>query len=150
MNQKPPETVTQRLSRLMGAAGIEHFGPSEVLTLGAAHASNGLNTLPPLSIVHAIMPTLVVVDSLRDHLKSPVTILSGYRSDAYNKAIKGAKASMHRQFRALDISAKKHTAAEVWGILKRWRDQGLWIGGLGKYETFVHIDNRSANADWTG
>jgi hypothetical protein len=150
MNSKSTETVTQRLSRLMGAAGIEHFGPGEVLTLGAAHASNGLNTLPPLSIVHQIMPTLVVVDSLRDHLKSPVTILSGYRSEAYNKAIGGAKASMHRQFRALDISAKNHTAAKVSEILKRWRDQGLWRGGLGRYASFVHIDDRTANADWNG
>lgn len=134
----------------MGAAGIDHFGPSEVLTLGAAHASNGLNTLPPLDIVHQIMPTLVVVDSLRDHLKSPVTILSGYRSAAYNKAVGGARASMHMQFRALDIQAKHHTAELVWSILRRWRSDGLWTGGLGRYATFVHIDDRSDNADWTG
>ena len=150
MSTQTPETVTQRLARLMGSAGIEHFSPSEVLTLGAAHASNGLNTLPPLSIVQQIMPTLVIVDQLREHLQSPVTILSGYRSAAYNKAVGGSRGSMHMQFRALDIQAKHHTAARVWSILRRWRSEGLWKGGLGKYATFVHIDDRSANADWTG
>lgn len=150
MAQKTPETVTAKLSRLMQSAGIKHFTAAEVLTLGAAHASNGLNTLPPLDIVHQIMPTLVVVDELRTRLKSPVTILSGYRSDSYNKAIGGAKASMHRQFRALDIQARNHTAEHIWTILRRWRGDGLWIGGLGRYRSFVHIDDRAANADWTG
>ena len=150
MSANTPATVTAKLSRLMQSAGIKHFTSAEVLTLGASHASNGLNTLPPLSIVHQIMPTLVVVDELRKHLQSPVTILSGYRSAAYNKAVGGAKASMHRQFRALDITAPHHTAEHVWSILRRWRSDGLWTGGLGKYGTFVHIDDRSANADWTG
>lgn len=71
MSRSAPETVTGKLSGLIAAAGVQHFTAAEVLTLGAAHASNGLNTLPPLSIVHQIMPTLVVVDSLRAHLKKP-------------------------------------------------------------------------------
>lgn len=150
MASQRPQTVTGKLSGLIAAACVKHFTAEEVLTLGAAHSSNGLNTLPPLSIVHQIIPTLVVVDELRKHLGSPVTILSGYRSGGYNKAIGGARGSMHLQFRALDIAAKHHTAEKVWSILKRWRDQGLWTGGLGKYDTFVHIDDRSANADWTG
>lgn len=150
MSRDTAETVTGRLSRLIEAAGVANFTADEVLTLGAAHTSNGLNTLPPLSIVHQIMPTLVVVGELRRHLKSPVIILSGYRSAAYNKAVGGARASMHREFRALDIQAKHHTAEHVWSILRRWRSDGLWTGGLGKYKTFVHIDDRSANADWTG
>ena len=150
MNRKPTETVTGKLSGLIKAAAIQHFTAAEVLTLGASHACNGLNTLPPLSIVHQIMPTLVVVDSLRAHLKTPVIILSGYRSAAYNKAVGGARASMHREFRALDIQATHHTAEHIWSILRRWRSDGLWKGGLGRYATFVHIDDRSDNADWTG
>lgn len=150
MSRSAPETVTGKLSGLIAAAGVQHFTAAEVLTLGASHACNGLNTLPPLSIVHQIMPTLVVVDSLRKHLKSPVTILSGYRSAAYNKAVGGVKASMHLQFRALDIQAPNHTPELIWSILRRWRGDGLWTGGLGKYATFIHIDDRSENADWTG
>ena len=150
MSRSAPETVTGKLSGLIAAAGVQHFTAAEVLTLGASHASNGLNTLPPMSIVHQIMPTLVIVDQLREHLKSPVTILSGYRSAAYNKAVGGSRGSMHMQFRALDIQAKQHTAENVWSILRRWRSEGLWKGGLGKYATFVHIDDRSANADWNG
>lgn len=150
MNSKSKETVTQRLSRLMGAAGIAHFTASEVLTLGSQHASNGLNTLPPLNIVHQIMPTLAVVDMLRDVLKSPIVILSGYRSLAYNRAIGGAKGSMHLQFRALDIQAPHHTPKKLHAILWQWREARRWHGGLGLYGSFVHIDSRLHNDDWTG
>lgn len=134
----------------MAAAHIDHFTPAEVLTLGSQHEENGLNQLPPLKIVHAIMPTLALAEALRRKINQPVIIISGFRSAGYNKAIGGAKGSLHLQFRALDIRSPKVTPDTLHSILIQWRKAGQWRGGLGLYPSFVHIDDRSENADWRG
>lgn len=88
---------------------------------------------------------------LRDHLKKPIQIISGYRHPEYNKKIGGAKQSQHMEARAADIKVAGMAPAEVHAaILKLIKAGEMKQGGLGKYSTFVHYDTRGTAARWTG
>ena len=107
-----------------------------------------LNDVPPKALWKNIVPTLRLVDDLRDHVKSPIVILSSYRSVAYNKKVGGEKKSYHMSFRALDIAAAEVSPRKLRQLLVKWRDAGKFSGGIGLYPTFVHVDTRGYNADW--
>lgn len=107
------------------------------------------NSPPPKDMWVNIIPTLRVVDQLRDDLRRPIVILSSYRSPEYNKRIDGAATqSYHMKFQALDISVSGHMPQEVHRRLSLMRSAGAFKGGLGLYNTFVHIDTRGHNANW--
>lgn len=95
-----------------------------------------------------IVPTLRIVDDLRDQLNSPIVLLSSYRNREYNQKCGGVIDSQHRFFRALDIAAAEHSPQTVYNILLERRREGKWTGGLGLYPTFVHIDTRGYNTNW--
>lgn len=84
----------------------------------------------------------------------PMRIISGYRSEAYNRKIGGAKASQHVQGRAADIQHPVLTADELHTlVLDLYRAGKLpQLGGLGAYVTFVHCDVRATDRlkRWTG
>jgi hypothetical protein len=92
----------------------------------------------------------VLIDTLqkiRDHFKKPITIVSGYRSPAYNKSINGAKTSQHMYGKAADIQVSgvnPRTVAEY--------AESINVKGLGLYDYtsggFVHVDTRSTRSRW--
>lgn len=129
--------------------GVKHFTAEEFTSYFATHRRGVTNSTPPREMWANIVPTLRIVDQLRAHFGKPVVILSSYRAPAYNAAISGAATkSYHLKFRALDIAVSGHSPADVFKVLKAWRDQGKFKGGLGLYSTFVHIDTRGSNATW--
>ena len=129
--------------------GFKHFTAKEFTDYFAVHRRGVTNSEPPQELWENIVPTLRIVDELRNHFNAPITILSSYRSPAYNAAIgDAAPKSMHKQFRALDISVQGKTPTQVFKVLREWRDKGKFLGGLGLYSTFVHIDTRGYNATW--
>ena len=83
-------------------------------------------------------------------------ILSGYRSEAFNKAISGAKLSQHVQGRAADVTVAGVPATRVWAVLQSLVGQGVipQVRGIGLYtkQNFVHIDVRPTVqlATWGG
>ena len=86
---------------------------------------------------------------LRDALKKPVTINSGYRSPDYNKKIGGASKSQHLVAKAADIRVPGLLAIEVYNVILRLIEQGkMHNGGLGLYDSFVHYDVRATSARW--
>jgi uncharacterized protein YcbK (DUF882 family) len=87
---------------------------------------------------------------LRDTLKKPVTINSGYRSPAYNAKIpKASSKSQHLVAKAADIRVPGLLAIEVYNVILRLIEQGkMHNGGLGLYDTFVHYDVRATPARW--
>lgn len=128
---------------------VRHFKAEEFTNYFKVHRRGVTNSTPPSELWGNIVKTLKVVDDLRDHFGKPITILSSYRSPAYNAAIgDAAPKSQHMLFRALDISVQDHSPREVFNVLKAWRDRGVFVGGLGLYPTFVHIDTRGTNATW--
>ena len=95
-----------------------------------------------------IAPALVtVLQQIRDHFKAPVTINSGYRTEAKNKAVGGATYSQHKYGTAADITVKgvapKDVAAYAETIL-------VGMGGIGIYKNFTHIDVRKTKSRWNG
>ena len=137
------------------AAGLEldHFSPHELRFMGGSHydprsKAYGLNDLPPRALWDNIANVAKAADMARGELGSPIRVLSAYRSPEYNRAIRGARASRHLQFDALDLAPMDGRVATLHRILVRLRKQGVFTGGIGRYPSFVHIDNRGTAADW--
>lgn len=105
--------------------------------------------------VQEVMDNLEI---LRDELGgSPIKIVSGYRTCAYNKKIyqrKGdreIKTSRHICGQAADLQIADSTPAEVHATIERLIGEGrMQQGGLGIYKTFVHYDVRGKKARWDG
>jgi uncharacterized protein YcbK (DUF882 family) len=83
----------------------------------------------------------------------PIEIISGYRSPAYNKHVKGKRLSQHMQGRAADFVVHGVTPQVVHDkVLRLYKDGFLRIGGLGNYPGFTHVDVRPTIrlARWEG
>lgn len=88
-----------------------------------------------------------VLYPLRCGLMTPIEILSGYRSEEYNRKVGGARNSQHKLALAADIKARGWSPLKLHDeILRRYR-AGLLPGlrGLGLYDTFVHVDARASS-----
>jgi uncharacterized protein YcbK (DUF882 family) len=86
------------------------------------------------------------LEQVRAIWNQPITVLSGYRTPAYNKAVGGATKSQHMLGKAADIVVAGVTPLEVYRYLDSRHD-----GGLGKYRTFTHFDVlRTKRARWNG
>jgi lysozyme len=137
------------------ALNLSHFGFREFLFLGGSHNTpghrcHGLNALPPRSSWSNLDKTALVLDELRKRLAAPVRLNSLYRNQAYNSCLSGAAAeSQHKQFRAADFTASDGRGPAHWrAVLREMRDEGFFSGGIGIYNTFVHVDTRGTPADW--
>jgi uncharacterized protein YcbK (DUF882 family) len=86
---------------------------------------------------------------LRDELKKPIHINSGYRHPAYNKRIGGAKFSQHLTASASDIVVRDITPKKLARTILKLIKQGkMNEGGVGLYNGFVHYDIRGKKARW--
>ena len=131
---------------------FRHFAASEFESYFVAQRRGVTNSVPPQRLWKNIVPTLRIVDDLRESFGKPCTILSSYRSSDYNKAVGGVGLSQHMEFRALDIAFDGVTSKQVYDRLIEWRKAGKFVGGLGIYPTsgFVHVDTRGSNTTWKG
>ncbi len=131
---------------------FKHFSPREFESYFAAQRKGVKNSQPPKRLWKSIVPTLRIVDQIRESFGKPCRILSSYRSPDYNKAVGGASMSQHMEFTALDIAIDGVPARLVYERLLQWRKEGKFIGGLGYYPSsgFVHIDTRPRNSTWWG
>lgn len=129
---------------------VTAFSAEEFLVKGGAHARNGLNTDPPEHLWPNIVPTVRVLQELRDRLGKPIILHSVYRSPAYNRAIGGASQSVHMSFGAADFHVVDPNSgpADWAATLRAMRAAGVFKGGIGAYDTFVHVDTRGTNADF--
>ena len=88
---------------------------------------------------------MMLLNKVRAHFHAPVTINSGNRCPAYNKRIGGSKNSQHLRGRAADIVVDGVHPHRVYDLLTLWYPDSY---GIGRYETFTHIDSRTAKARW--
>ena len=137
---------------------FRNFSSSEIESYWSRTKRGAKNSEPPRYLWHRFVPTLRVVDDLRDHFGKPVTVTSNYRDPAYNtqcgssnppnpRALAG-RGSQHVRFAAADIQVKGVSPSRVASYLLAQRRAGAFVGGIGKYSTFVHIDTRPYNASW--
>lgn len=144
----PPKAILPTFDEWFEAMNFKHFKPDELTSYFRRYRGKVRNSPPPRALWENIVPTLRIVDNLRDHFGRPIVLLSSYRSEAYNKAVGGASKSFHRTFQALDIAVAGVSPNKVFQQLVKWRSAKKFVGGLGLYETFVHIDTRGYNATW--
>lgn len=90
---------------------------------------------------------LNVLEVVRERFNSSVTINSACRCAEHNKAIGGSYRSKHKQGIAADIVVKGVDPSEVYIFLDEYSPNSY---GVGKYDTFTHIDVRYCKARWQG
>ena len=127
---------------------LRHFSGSEIASYGSSTRGGTRNSLPEDDIWQSIVVPLWLADMAREKLGVSCSIWSSYRSPSYNRAVGGARHSFHMDNCALDLHFNGVSARRVANLFHKWRDAGLWKGGIGTYPSFVHIDNRGRNATW--
>lgn len=81
-----------------------------------------------------------ILEAIRLHFGTPVHINSAYRTPQHNAKEGGVKTSQHTYGLAADIRVDGHTPAEVYAVADSMLGEH---GGVGIYDTFVHVDTRS-------
>jgi uncharacterized protein YcbK (DUF882 family) len=88
---------------------------------------------------------------LRDDLGEPLHVISGFRTDAWNKKVGGKPKSYHKKAMAGDVTAKSYTPKQVAARIEKLIAAGkMKQGGLGIYKGFVHYDIRGVKSRWNG
>ncbi|WP_424475394.1 D-Ala-D-Ala carboxypeptidase family metallohydrolase [Oceanobacillus kimchii] len=87
------------------------------------------------------------LETLRYELgNKPISINSGYRTKSHNKRVGGASKSQHLYGKAADIKVKGVSASKVYNQASKV----FATSGVGKYNTFTHVDTRSGRVRFTG
>jgi uncharacterized protein YcbK (DUF882 family) len=123
--------ASETFSGWFAAQGFRHFGADEFESYFVAQRKGVKNSQPPKRLWKNIVPTLRIVEELRESFGKPCRILSSYRSPDYNKTVGGAPLSQHKEFTALDITIDGIPARRVYERLIEWRKAGKFTGGLG-------------------
>lgn len=85
-----------------------------------------------------------ILEAIRVHFGRPVTVTSGYRTVSYNAGLKNSsKKSQHCNGLAADIKVEGHTPKEVYDYACSLLGDH---GGVGIYNTFVHVDVRASKS----
>lgn len=100
---------------------LRHFRAEELLHAVGRTAGSARNRMPPRESWRNIVPTILVLDTLRAEIGAPIRVLSGYRSPDYNRAVGGAAASQHLDFRALDFTCDRGGPDDWAETLRSWR-----------------------------
>lgn len=88
-----------------------------------------------------------LLTDIRHAIGTPLAVISGYRTKAWNDRVGGAASSTHMTAEGADVRPGKGMTVEELHdfILKSWRMGDLQaLGGLGLYPGWVHIDTRRA------
>lgn len=129
---------------------VRYFRAAEILTMGAGHSDPNspgflLNELPPAEMLDPLTDAAALADEVRAAYGSPLIVLSGFRSQAYNRAIGGAIYSYHKLGMALDLAPLGAVAYGLHDVAHRVVGSR---GGVGLYKWGVHIDVRGRKARW--
>ena len=90
------------------------------------------------------------LQALRNHLEQPIKLTNAYRCQKHNDSIKGsAKNSQHVQGKAADIKVQSMMPIEVKNVIEFLISEGNMLqGGIGLYNSFLHVDIRKNKARW--
>jgi len=123
----------------------EHFDLSEFIRSDYAKR-NGINNIPNAEQTENLRELCInILEPLRNHFQIPILLSSGFRCDALNKAIGGAKNSQHTTGEAVDIdhdmSANVVNNKMIFDYIKAnlTFDQMIWEHGTKLNPDWVHV-----------
>ena len=103
----------------------------------------------PAEVVQNLGVLAEQLQALRDEIKKPITVLSGYRSPAHNLKVGGAKESFHVKGMAGDLQVAGIKPSELAEVIDKLIKEGkMKQGGMGIYPSFVHYDFRGKRIRW--
>jgi lysozyme family protein len=130
---------------------LTYFKWHEFLVKGTSNNSINLNSDPPRHLWKSVLPLVRVLEEFRERVGFAVVLTSVYRSLSYNTKIGGATRSQHMAFTAADfkVVGDGATTTKEWAeLMLEIRSEGFFKGGIGVYNTFVHVDVRGTRAYW--
>lgn len=134
---------------------IEHDGPNKQISSNFVLKEFACRDGSPLVLIHRALPNLLEIIR-RDCQKAvglpvKVVITSGFRSEAHNTRIGGAKKSKHLGGFAADIKVYYKTEddwAQMPPNVVAHVAEASNPGGVGRYDTFTHVDTWGKNRRW--
>lgn len=103
----------------------------------------------PAEVVQNLSVLAKQLQALRDEVKKPITITSGYRSKEHNLKVGGALDSYHVRGMAADIQIEGMKPKEVAEVIEKLIKEGKMLeGGLGIYNSWIHYDHRLKRIRW--
>lgn len=102
----------------------------------------GINNEPSLDVIQNLTTLCIrVLQPLRDWYNKPISINSGYRSIALNKAIGGSSTSQHCKGEAVDFTVPKEDYKMVFNyiISNMEFDQLIWEMGNDEAPQWIHV-----------
>lgn len=129
---------------------LKNFSPDEFLYLGGSNSDPtsrlyGLNWYPPKELWNHIYKLAEHVQKIRSAFGRPIFITSCFRNKEYNDGLPGAAPnSFHRRGMAADMQPLNGDTAHLGLTASRLTPKG----GVGIYNTFVHVDIRGYKARW--
>jgi uncharacterized protein YcbK (DUF882 family) len=127
-------------------------GPSEHLTWNELACHDGTFYPQPWRVNRAIQ-LAEIFELIRTKVDNmPLKVLSAYRTPTWNAKVGGVKGSQHVQGRAIDLRPPMHMSLNQFYSIIRECQKVSAIRGIGKYQTFVHVDVRPGDhlALWYG
>ena len=110
---------------------------------------NKRNYNVPTDVLRNLLELAKNLQVLRDEVKKPIKITSGYRPAELNAKVGGATKSRHITGEAADFKIEGYTPKQVAAIIEKLIAEGkMKQGGLGTYSTWVHYDVRGTAARW--
>lgn len=96
-------------------------------------------------IIYIDTELVKILQKVRNHFNKQVKIISGYRTENYNKKVDCVKNSYHLKGQATDIQIKGISPVIVGLVASRYGANGIEV-----YNSFPHIDTRKNNSYWIG
>jgi zinc D-Ala-D-Ala carboxypeptidase len=121
----------------MNFSKIQYFQPRELESPDAPGSGENMK-----------LPTVLLLDKLREACGFPLIIASGYRTERHNQRVGGVDSSSHTAGWAVDVRATSSDSR--WKIVKYAIELGF--NRIGIASTFVHLDcspEHPENRIWT-
>ena len=98
-----------------------------------------------------LLPLCKDLEVIRKETGGLLHILSGYRTNTYNKKVGGAPFSQHKEGDAGDLSSRTKTPKELYSIILRLiKEEKIKDGGVCLYHWGVHYDHGPKGRRWKG
>ena len=103
----------------------------------------------PKDVFENVKMLAIHLQTFRHTFNAPITINSSYRCVEHNRSVGGSVTSQHLLGKAADITIKGYTPDEVADKIELLHSENRnRTNGLGRYDTFTHVDIRQNYARW--